>query len=55
MTHTDIMFRLAKDIEIKDVEDLNWMIDYINELLIEPEMKRAYTLLIDAALTHLDD
>jgi hypothetical protein len=54
MTHADIMHRLAEDIRNKDVEDLDWMIDYINELLIESEMKKAYITLIQAAATHFD-
>jgi hypothetical protein len=53
MTHTDIMHRLAEDIRIKDREDLDWMIDYINELLIEAEAE-PYVTLIQAAATHFD-
>jgi len=54
MTHIDIINRIAEDIQCEDCEDLDFMIDKIHGLLIEPELKDAYARLIHAAVAHFD-
>jgi hypothetical protein len=47
------MSRIAQDISVNDCDDLEWMIDYINSEVLEPEMKKAYLRLIKAAIAQL--